>query len=48
MKPINNLNVQLLFSEEEIDVEVNESIHHWGNRRIYMVSVGNQKTRSQK
>jgi hypothetical protein len=29
MKPINNINVQLLFSEEEIDDEVNESIHHW-------------------
>jgi len=29
MKPINNINVQLLFSEDEIDVGVNESIHHW-------------------
>jgi hypothetical protein len=29
MKPINNINVQLLFSEEEILDEVNESIHYW-------------------
>jgi hypothetical protein len=29
MKPINNINVQLLFSEEEILDKVNESIHLW-------------------
>lgn len=33
---------------EKILDEVNESIHHWRKRQIYMVSVGNQKTRSQK
>jgi len=48
MKPINNINVQLLFSEEEILDEVNESIHHWRKTAdLYGVS-RESKTRSQK
>jgi hypothetical protein len=45
MKPINNINVQLLFSEDEIDVEVNESIHYWRKTAaLYAVSVESKNT----